>query len=130
MPGDRVEIKPQANEYVVYVNEKVLYSIEKSDINHAGGGTGSNWYYEERYLTYLENLNREKEPEDQKNYIELGKDEYLLMGDNWGGTTDCLRHGPAKRSEIVGKVEPDLIVPYGESTLEYMLRFIGKKLFG
>lgn len=123
LPGDQIEIKLWNERYYVFVNQKELYSIRQSGETFDGRPGGTEVYFA-HYLHYLD------EYENGKNYIQLGDDEYFLMGDNWGGTTDSMKYGPMKRSEIVGRVEPDLIVPYGESTMNYMLKFIGKKLFG
>ncbi|MBC7471682.1 MAG: signal peptidase I [candidate division SR1 bacterium] len=40
---------------------------------------------------------------DEYKFRKLGKDEYFLMGDNRGGSTDSRKFGPIKKSEIVGR---------------------------
>ena len=118
-PGDIIEIKDDGKTYGLYVNNNLLYSKEKTEGDSIIGS--SNSYYMQ-YLNFLNNDDKEL------NYIKLGEDEYFLMGDNWGKTSDSLTaNGPFSKSEIVGKV--DIVVPYGENEDGYILKTIFKMLF-
>lgn len=51
--------------------------------------------------------------------ITLGKDEYFVMGDNWGNSTDSTKNGPVKKSMINGvliAIEGTCILDYDTST--------------
>ncbi len=108
-PFDRIEIQDQVNHYDVFVNDKLLYSKEKYGIDNEDEKTGSIGYY----AKYLQFFDLETNPQNAKNikefngkkYIVLNENEFFLMGDNWGHTTDSIEKGPAKRSEIIGKVD-------------------------
>ena len=104
-PGDKIEIKDHTTHYSLYVNDKILYSKEKTGESglFASGSIG----YFQTYQDFLtsDNFKEYVETDEKSTYIKLEDDEYFLMGDNWGHTLDCLTNGPISASEIVGKVE-------------------------
>ena len=55
-------------------------------------------YLEKTVKTYSASNNM-----DEYKFKKLGKDEYFLMGDNRGGSTDSRRFGSIKKSEILGR---------------------------
>lgn len=55
-------------------------------------------YLEKSVKTYLPTGNS-----DEYKFQKLGKDEYFLIGDNRGGSTDSRKFGPIKKSDIVGR---------------------------
>ena len=128
MPGDKVEIKDETTHFAVYVNDTLLYTKEKYGEDRPFDPTGSYGYYK-NYLDFLTKPEFQDyvETKNGTSYIKLDEDEYFLMGDNWGHTTDCIAKGPAKKSELVGKVE--LIVDV-ENTNPFIttLHFL-KKIF-
>ena len=121
-PGDTLEIRDEGTHYGLYVNEKLVYNKEKTDISIHGilGGT------KQDYETYLKLLN------DYPNNVttnssgtkcfKLNKDQYFLMGDNWEESTDCLNNGPVAKSEILGRV--DFVIPMKENRFWSMLKQI------
>jgi len=112
-PGDFVQIKEASETYELYVNKKLVYSKEKTNVSVHGDIGGTEAYYED-YTNFLTN------PEFQENvvtingekYIVMLENQYFLLGDNWGESTDCMTYGPVERNRIVGKV--DIIVEYGK----------------
>jgi len=119
-PGDIIQIKDDGDTYGLYVNNKLLYSKEKTNGDTDKIGSSNSYYMQ--YLNYINNNAKEL------NYIELGEDEYFLMGDNWGKTSDSLTsNGPFSKSDIVGKVE--IVVPFGENEDSYILKTMFKMLF-
>ncbi len=127
-PGDKIEIKELDNCYGVFVNDSLLYTKEIYTDEGAIGFSGSVAYYE-NYKNFLNN------PEFQKyiindngnKYIQLGKNDYFLMGDNWGHTTDSIEKGPLKANQIVGRV--DLIVDVTDDNKLTPIYFMLKKIF-
>lgn len=129
-PGDKVEIRDLDNSYGLFVNETLLYTKDKTIVSNHGSLGGTNMHYRQ-YLNFLNN------PSNQDNVginslgekcIVLNDDEYMLVGDNWGESTDCLYHSPVKSSDIVGKVE--LIIPYeNENNFSTLFSFMMRKVF-
>jgi len=129
-PGDTVEIRDLGDKYGLYVNEKELYTREKTDEDAHGGGDGSDGYFQ-TFQTLLSNPNYQDHivMNSQNNpCFKLSEDEYFLMGDNWGETVDSSTHGPVKRNEIVGRVE--LLIPIGQSSFGPVVNLILSKTFG
>lgn len=127
-PGDRIEIRDETTHFAVYVNNKVLYTKEKYGNNYSFPKTGSYAYYE-NYLAFLNNPMFEDSvvEENGTKYIQLKENEYFLMGDNWGYTTDSIEKGPIKANDILGKVE--LIVDIENDNPFVPILFFMKKLF-
>lgn len=127
-PGDKIEIKDLGDNYGVFVNDTLLYEKEKyGDINSIPK-TGSIGYFE-NYKNFLVHPEFQKwvVHENGNSYIQLGENEYFLMGDNWGHTTDCIENGPVKKNEIIGKV--DLIVDINNNNPFTSTWFFLKLLF-
>ena len=127
-PGDKIEIKDEGSHYGVYVNNNLLYTKEKYGDQSSFPKTGSFGYYES-YLAFLENPEFAQcvKEEGGTKFIQLGKNEYFLMGDNWGQTTDSVEKGPIKTREIIGKV--DLIIDVENKNPFVSTWFFLKKLF-
>ncbi len=128
IPGDKIEIRDELTHYGVYVNNSLLYTKEKYGVNETFYQTGSIGYYA-NYLSFLKNPEFENYvvTENGKTYIQLGENEYFLMGDNWGHTTDSVSKGPIKKNELVGKV--DLIVEVNNKNPFTTTWFMLKKIF-
>ena len=140
-PGDKVQIRDEETHFAVYVNNELLYTKDKYGENYLDFKTGSYSYYN-NYLKFLENPNYNnfenqnpnsiddytsiKEDENGK-FIKLGKNDYLLLGDNWGHTTDSIEKGPIKSSELVGVVDCIIDITNDDPFAEF--RFFLKKLF-
>ena len=120
LPGDKIEIKDEDNKYVLYVNDEIIYFKEKTDYSIDGIKGGTNEYFS-NYKNYCELK------ENGKTYIQLGEDEYFLMGDNWGRTTDSVAHGPVKKSEIMGTV--DACEEYGTHDKWFLITTSLKNIF-
>lgn len=109
MPGDELEIIDEGNKYSLYVNRELMYSRDKilnpSNMEELEKQAG----LDEKYNSYLGYLTKHPESvgerENGDKFILLGDDEYFLMGDNWSKSTDSIDHGPAKRSQILGRTE-------------------------
>ena len=127
-PGDKIEIKDELTHFAVYVNDELLYTKKKYGNPSSLPKTGSYGYFES-YLSFLEKdkFQLVKEDSTGNKYIQLGENEYFLMGDNWGHTTDSLEDGPVKRNEIIGKVE--LIIDVTNKNPFVATWFFLKKLF-
>lgn len=119
-PNDIVQIKDEGSQYALYVNDKILYTKEKN--------LDTNYYYSSIYLSFFE-----KFPENAirnemgEQCIILNENEFLLMGDNWGNSTDCLTGGPAKESDIIGRV--DIIIHYGENQFRTLVNKMWNLIF-
>lgn len=59
--------------------------------------------------------------------IILNENEYLLMGDNWGNSTDCLTGGPTEENDIIGRV--DIIIHYGENQFRTLVNKMWNLIF-
>ena len=129
MPGDKIQIKDEGLTYGLYVNDSLLYSKPKTDVSLDGKHTGTKKYYEEKYLAFLANPNYVQYVKEDLNgkYIQLGSDNYFLLGDNWGATSDSFEMGPFNKNRIVGKV--DIVVPYKVNEFPYILKQMFKALF-
>jgi len=127
-PGDKIQIKDQGDHYDLVVNNVTLYSKVKEGTKTDFVSTGTVGYYGD-YLLFLENpeFAQYVETDGNETYIKLDKDEYFLMGDNWGHTFDCIANGPIKSKQIIGKV--DLIIEVGENNPLKISWFFMKKLF-
>lgn len=119
-PNDIVQIKDEGSQYALYVNDKILYTKEKN--------LDTNYYYNSIYLTFFE-----KFPENTirnemgEQCIILNENEYLLMGDNWGNSTDCLTGGPTEENDIIGRV--DIIIHYGENQFRTLVNKMWNLIF-
>jgi len=113
-PGDTLEIRDEITHYGLYVNEELIYTKEKNDISIHKLYGGTNQYYE-NYLNLLNTLPEENLATTSKGKpcIKLNKDEYMLLGDHWEESTDCITKGPVKKDEILGKV--DFVIPMKEN---------------
>lgn len=127
-PGDKIEIRDENTHYAVYVNDELLYTKNVYGENTVEERSGSVGYYQ-TYLNFLKSttFKNNVENKDGKSYIVLHENEYFLMGDNWGQTTDSLTKGPILSSEIIGKV--DLIVDVENENPFYVTWNFIKKIF-
>lgn len=127
-PGDKIEIKDEGIEYSLYVNDSLLYSVEKKGENTTFQKTESVGYFA-IYQSFLTNPEYSKyvESDGSSTYIRLGENDYFLMGDNWGHTLDSISEGPIKESEIIGKV--DLIIDVENDNPFTPFNFFMKKIF-
>lgn len=119
-PNDIVQIKDEGSQYALYVNDKILYTKEKN--------LDTNYYYSSIYLSFFERFPENTiRNEMGERCIILNENEYLLMGDNWGNSTDCLAGGPAKKSDIIGRV--DIIIHYGENQFRTLVNKMWNLIF-
>ena len=131
-PGDKIEIRDLGSVYGLYVNGEQLYTKEKTDVTAHNLAGGTNQYYQ-KYLDFINLNNEENFPNnvgttsEGNKCIVLNAGEYFLMGDNWGETTDCLSHGPIKKSQIIGKV--DLIVKHNQDSNKEFIIYLLKSIF-
>ena len=128
-PGDVIQIKDEGETYGLYVNNALLYSKEKTDGDNYKTGSSTS-YFENNYKNFFNKSENAKNViinDNDEQCIKLNENEYFLMGDNWGKTTDSLSEGPFTKSAIVGKVE--IVVPFGENEDSYILKTIFKMLF-
>lgn len=104
-PGDTVKIAVlNEEEYALYCNDRLLYT------RPADADTVSYCAKTTTYIKYHDNAYFD---EDNNFCVELQDNEYFLMGDHWTGSMlDCLSRGPAKKSEIIGRV--DIQIKYTE----------------
>lgn len=133
VPGDTIEIQEDELYYNLLVNDELLYIKPKSDNAYNNSSSGPNQYYEQ-YQKFISNSIFGKdfsaniiEKENGHKAIKLNEDEYFLLGDNWGQTTDCMFNGPVRKNQIIGSVS--LVVPYGESKVGVASSFIFNNLF-
>ncbi len=105
-PGDRLQILDKTDHFEVLVNDELLYCKDRYGENIDEYKSGSIGYYE-KYLDFINNPANSNNVKtiNNKRYIVMNENEYFLMGDNWGHTTDSIEKGPAKKEELVGKVE-------------------------
>ncbi len=127
-PGDKIQIKDETTHYTVYVNDKPLYSKDKTGSDATFPRSGSVGYYAD-YLDFLNNaeFSNYVAIENGEKFIQLGEHDYFLMGDNWGHTTDSIAKGPVKTKELIGKVDFVIDVKNKNPFTETM--FFMKKLF-
>ena len=119
-PNDIIQIKDEGDQYSLYVNEKILYTKEKN--------SDTNYYYNSIYLTFFEKYPQNTTTNEAgEKCIKLNENEYLLMGDNWGHSTDCLTGGLAHKNDIIGRV--DIIVPYGENQFRTLVSKMWNLIF-
>ena len=120
LKNETIQIKDEGTHYALYVNEKLFYTKEKN--------ADTDSYYNNLYLTFFDRFPENKTTnESGEQCIKLNDNEYLLMGDNWGNSTDCLTGGPAKKSNIVGRV--DIIIHYGENQFRTLVKEMWNLLF-
>lgn len=120
-PGDYFQIKDEGTYYSAYSNGKLLYKKEKTDVSTHGIEGGTNGYYNE-YLKFLENpefANNVIEVDGEK-FIVMRKNQYFLIGDNWGESTDCMHYGFVSKGRLMGKV--DFLAEYGSSHTWEMIK--------
>ena len=127
MPGDKIEIRDLGPEYGLFVNESLVYNYEKNEITKT---------HFEDYIDFINHNNRYGvdttnnvgTTESGNKCIILNDDEYFLMGDNWEASDDCLKYGPVKSHNIVGRVE--LVIPYGtDNSFPIVMKFMFENLF-
>ena len=119
-PNDIIQIKEEANQYLLYVNNEVLYSKEKNPDTLV--------YYTTIYLTFFDKFpNNIIINDNGEKCIKLNDNEFLLMGDNWGNSTDSLSYGPTKKDDIVGRV--DIIIQYGENKFRTLVKEMWNIIF-
>lgn len=128
LPGDKIQIKDLGESYGLFVNDSLLYSKSKYSENGNVDMYGTLSYYK-KYLSFLRNPSFANyvETENEESFIKLDKDEYFLMGDNWGNTLDSLSEGPVSRKEIEGKV--NLIVDYKNKDRFVVEKHVLKQIF-
>lgn len=121
-PGDTIEIRELDEHYELYVNGNLLYSKLKTSNKNISS-------YFNSYIAYINNDDHNIVTlENGNKAIKMQEDEYFLMGDNWGSTTDCLSYHPLNRSQIVGRV--DLVVPYKSNNKFFLLtKFVFENMF-
>ena len=90
LPGERVSIRPP----YVYINGKKLVEPKIFEII-SGGGNGYEGFLGADFWGSEKSENKE---------IELGKDEFYVLGDNTRNSLDSRFFGPVKRESIIGKV--------------------------
>ena len=121
-PGDTLEIRDEITHYGLYVNEQLVYTKEKNNISIHGKNGGTNAYYE-NYLSLLSRYPNQVTQTSQGNSaFKLKENEYMLMGDHWEESTDCITQGPVKQDEILGRV--DFVIPMKENRFWGMLKQI------
>lgn len=135
-PGDEIQILEETIDdkevYNLYVNGNLLYSKDKSTAclrDSTKSNASTFYYYNNVYLSFINNPTHANNvtTNDKGKCIILNDDEYFLMGDNWGETTDSLVNGPVGRNNIVGKVE--LIITPQENKAGAMIKFMFNKIF-
>jgi len=126
-PGDVLQIKEDAENYTLYVNGDLLYSKPKTTEATDKLGNSSDFY--QLYQEFLINPKFENNVIEINNekYIIMQQDEYFLIGDNWGESTDSMQKGPVKADKIVGTVE--IVASYGEEPIWVMVKEIIKIIF-
>lgn len=121
-PGDTLEIRDETTHYGLYVNENLVYTRDKTDVDVHGGEGGTNEYFES-YKTLLQSTQVSTGTTSAgEKCILLKEDEYFLMGDNWSETLDCMKYGPVSLTNICGKV--DFIIKMGENKFFEMIKQI------
>jgi len=121
-PSDTLEIRNENTDDGLYVNENLVYTKEKNDISIHGKIGGTNLYYQ-NYLALLERFPDQVVQNSKGNpAFKLKENEYMLMGDHWEESTDCITQGPVKKSDILGKV--DFVIPMKENRFLGMLKQI------
>lgn len=124
-PNDRIEIIEKSDCYELVVNDTVVYTRPNTENKDEDVDS-----YFEAYKAFINNpqsKNVGTKQDGVTKYIQLGADEYFLMGDNWGHTTDSIFKGPVLRSEIIGEV--DYVVDYNENNFIAMIKIIFELLF-
>lgn len=126
-PNDILQIKDQGECYALYVNEKLIYTKEKTDQSVHGLIGGTNQYYA-NYLLLLEN-NPNNVVLNSKNEecFKLQDNQYFLMGDNWAESLDCTTKGPVTKNQILGRV--DFVIYMNENKSFAMFKQMIKTLF-
>ena len=128
-PGDKIQIKNRITHYDLMVNDKLLYSRELTGTENDGAIKA----YYDKYKDFInpikspQFINNVSETEAGEKCIIMNENEYFVMGDNWGHTSDCLEYGPISKQEIVGRV--DMIVDVENKSFFTQTWFMIKKLF-
>lgn len=121
-PGDTLEIRDEGTLYGLYVNENLICTKEKNNFSIHGKAGGTVAYYQ-NYLYLLERLPDQVVKTSQgNNAFKLKENEYMLMGDHWEESTDCISQGPVLKDDILGKV--DFVIPMKENRFLGMLKQI------
>ena len=110
-PGDTIKIL-KTDKYELYSNDNLVYS---KDINPRT----TNYY--QKYLDSLALLGDD--------HITLNDDEYFIMGDNWGDSSDSITNNlkTISKSMLVGKV--DLVVDKNENRFFAITKFCLNGIF-
>lgn len=126
-PGDTLEIRDENTQYGLYVNEKLVYTKEKNNISIHGKVGGTELYYN----NYLALLDRNPEhvitTKSGNKAFKLNKNEFMLMGDHWEESTDCITMGPVSKDEILGRV--DFVISMKENKFFAMFEQMVKTIF-
>ncbi len=115
-PGDVMIIREENENYNLYVNGKLKTTKEKTTTSIHGELGGTEAYYQ-TYLNFFENPKYEKNiiTINNEKYIICNENEYFLMGDNWSESTDCVKYGVVKKSNISGRVERIVTYRHGHT---------------
>lgn len=120
-PGDVLEIVDNTDQYLLKVNEQILYTKPK------------NYFTDDYFNLYQKFINNNVANKDFSSNItadkkiKLNANQYFLMGDNWGNTTDSMTNGFVNLSEIEGKV--DFVIPYKQNKFAELFKQMVKVLF-
>ena len=126
-PGDIIQLKEENENYNLYVNGELFQS--KAKTTEATEKTGCTQDFFEDYEKFLTNPNYSKNIIEINNekFIIMNENEYFLLGDNWGDSTDSMQKGPVKANRIVGRVE--VVAEYGKEPIWTMIGEIIKLIF-
>ncbi len=111
VPGDEIQIIVENEFYKLLVNGKELYAKE---IN---SNTTQHYNQYTAFLTNPQNIanGNVKLNENLQPCIKLNQNEYFLIGDNWGHSSDSLTHGVVFELELIGRV--DIVVKQNENKI-------------
>ena len=112
--GDVVVFQPNGNEKAHFYVKRVV-AVPGDDVQIKGGILYVNGETQEDYFN-----DKIAEPGLAENEIELGNDEYFVIGDNCNNSEDSrsANIGPVKEEDIIGKVW--FRAPYGEEGMGFV----------
>ena len=126
-PGDVLQLKEENENYNLYVNGKLFQSKPKTTEATDKTGSTQDFYFDyQKFILDPNNSNNVIEINGEKHII-MNENEFFLIGDNWGESTDSMQKGPVKAEKIVGKVE--IVASYGEEPIWTMIGEIIKLIF-